>query len=88
MELVFTLENGKYVAYAQVNADYNVHLERIHTGGVAISQTTISGKSYAPVFSEYKPSIVDLDFDGIVYPKYIKIISDTYVSEGAVTEVG
>lgn len=88
-ELNFTkCENGYgYEAFATVNADFAVHLERNDIGNVTLYQTSIEGTekdikdhraSYGEVFDE--------DYDNIVYPKYIRLVSSSFVKKGFIRE--
>lgn len=84
MELQFQKQNGIYVATATVEDDYNLHVECNKPSDVIVNQRT-SGEKYAVVHYYKKETIVDDDFDGIVYPKSIMVTSTEPVSVAAIT---
>lgn len=85
MKLEFNLtQNGTYVAEVQVHGDFNLHLET--KGGIVnLLQRGSEEGEYAPVTSWSKANIIDCDFGGFVYPKYIKVVSGSEVVRGEVT---
>lgn len=89
-QLNFSLQDGKYVAEATANADYNLHIERENNGSITVLHSTVNDGEKVPVahwdYTPLSPSL-DEDFDGIVYPKYLKIVSGTPVTSGTITEV-
>lgn len=96
MELTFRKEGSKYIAEFSATADFNLHLEREVGGFLYVSQRTsasgqydsIKGGDFAP-----KDKVVDYDFTALVYPKFIKVVSEVepsyaaVVSDGEVTEI-
>lgn len=92
----------KYVAEAVVNANFNIHLERPGGGGLqlfqkngeyteAIDDRTATDRGFdvisAPNTVPYNAGqIFDYDFDGLVYPKTIRIESGSAVTIGILTE--
>ena len=88
MELTFRKEGSKYIAEFEVAADFNLHLEREDGGLLYVQQRTstsgqydsIKGGDFAP-----KEKVVDCDFAGVVYPKYIKIVSEVEPTLAVVT---
>lgn len=84
MELNFTKDGSGYVAIAEVNDDYNVHLEFNSLSGVVVSQKT-SGNKYAVVHAS-NTMVVDDDFDGIVWPKQVRIETSEMPSVAIITE--
>lgn len=92
----------KYVAEAVVNANFNIHLERPGGGGLqffqkngeyteAIDDRTATDRGfdtvYVPNTVPYNAGqIFDYDFDGLVYPKTIRIESGSAVTIGILTE--
>ena len=89
-QLNFTEANGQYVAEATVYGDYNLHIEREKNGSLEVAQTTVQDGEYVPKvgvpFTPLSASFDD-DFDNIVYPKYVRVISGTPVTSGYITEV-
>lgn len=95
MKLEFNLtQNGTYVAEVKVTGDFNLHLET--KGGIVnLLQRGSEDGEYAPVTSWSKANIIDCDFGGFVYPKYIKVVSGSEVvkafvtcSNGEATQIG
>lgn len=85
MKLEFNLtQNGTYVAEVKVTGDFNLHLET--KGGIVnLLQRGSEDGEYAPVTSWSKANVIDCDFGGLVYPKYIKVVSGSEVVKGEVT---
>lgn len=90
-QLNFSQVGNVYVATAQVDSDYNIHLERNKVGFIQLlHSTTQSGRKVFVkqwLAQELGGSDFDEDFDGLVYPKYLKIVSETEVTSGTITEV-
>ena len=97
MELAFTKIDGLYIAEFQVSADFNLHIERDETGPIILYQRTTSQGEYDYVknfgFKQDGDKVMDLDFQSLVYPKWIKIKSAvnplvaTITTDGEVNEV-
>lgn len=89
MELVFTKENGRWVAEFEVTGDFNLHVEGVTDGNVAVYQRGASSGEYAFVRNAVAyPSygkVYDYDFAALVYPKYIKIVSEVEPTMAIVT---
>lgn len=103
-DLRFTKNNDtqEYVAEVVVNADFNIHLERVSNGGLkiyqkngeyteAIDDRTATDRGFdvvsVPNTVPYNAGqIFDYDFDGLVYPKTIRIESGSAVTIGILTE--
>lgn len=97
-------DTQKYVAEVVVNADFNIHLERISDGGLEIYQKNgeyteaVDGRTATergfdvvavPGAVSYNSGIIfDYDFSALVYPKTIRIESGSQVTSGIVTESG
>ena len=95
-ELSFTNEGSKYVCEFEVSSDFNLHLERDKGGFLFLYQRSSDGGSYDSVGdAKFAPhdSIIDYDCTALVYPKFIKVVSEvepTYgavISDGEVTEI-
>lgn len=86
MEIQFTKQDELWVAEFEVTGDFNVHIER-GAGALRFYQKTagsaydyVSGMGY--LGSEI---IFDRDFVALVYPKIIKISSETMPTVAVVT---
>ena len=88
MELSFVKEGGRYSAEFEATSDFNLHIEREDNGFLFVKQKTVANGQYDSVQgAKFSPAdlIVDLDFVGIVYPKYIKVISEIEPAMAVVT---
>ena len=87
MELNFTLENGLYVATFTATTNFNIHIERESRGLLGILQTSVENSQYSPIIDHksLQDKIFDCDFSGVIWPKYIKIISDTEIVKCIIT---
>lgn len=86
MELNFTKKDGWYVAEFEATGDFNVHIER-EAGNFMFYQKTAGGE-YDHIYGAcYLDSmkVFDRDFVGLVYPKSIRIKSETLPSVAVVT---
>lgn len=97
MELIFTnCQPGLWISEFEVTQDFNLHIERVDSGYLYIKQRStpkglfdnIKGASF-----DHADPVVDVDFVGTIYPKYIQIVSKvepTYAevtSNGEITEI-
>lgn len=94
MELNFIYDNNKYVSEFEVSSDFNLHIERAEGGALYIQQRTGNGQydTVKDAVFKFGDSVIDYDFQALVYPKSIKIVSDinpiAYVAtDGEVTEI-
>lgn len=85
MDLSFTKQGDFYVATTSVNNDYNVHIELEDQGTVTVYHKT-SGSEFAFVHNASGVVVMDDDFDGIIYPKTIKITTTKPVAKCIITE--
>lgn len=79
----------------EATGDFNLHVERNKGGDILVYQRT-AGSGYAIVEEfrgmDNKPAI-DLDFTSVVYPKFVKIVSEsqptyaTITTDGEITEI-
>lgn len=89
MELTFNKVGDRYEAEFQVTGDFNLHIEAVLDGNVAVYQRTTDTGDYAlvrdsrlyPVYGR----VYDMDFTTAVYPKYIKVSCATQPTSGVVT---
>lgn len=88
MELSFVKEGSKYVCEIQVTSDFNLHIEREEKGFLYVQQKTTSNGNYDSVRNaNFAPSdnVIDYDFTALVYPKWIKIVTEVESTVGVVT---
>lgn len=97
MALKFTQVDEKWVAEFSVTDDFNLHIEREESGYLIVNQRTTAEGKYDSIRDgsfNYGDPVVDIDFTGVIYPKYIQVISKvepTYAevtSNGEVTQIG
>lgn len=94
MELKFTkdAQSGNWVSEYEAKAVFNLHIEGAKK--LRLYQRT-AGSRYDEIEGEYKDGAYsfDYDFNALVYPKFIKIVSETeptyaeVVSDGEITEI-
>lgn len=94
-DIQFTKQGKNYVAEFEVNADFNLHIEKSQSGYLYMQQRSTSGKwdsvrNFQATDSDY---IVDYDFTALVYPKQIRLVSEyaptmcVLTSDGDVIEI-
>ena len=94
-DIQFTKQGKTYVAEFEVNADFNLHIEKSQSGYLYMRQRSTSGKwdsvrNFQATDSDY---IVDYDFTALVYPKQIRLVSEyaptmcVLTSDGDVIEI-
>ena len=91
MELTFEKIDGQWVAEFEATSDFNINLDRAGKGALVIYQKGSKDGTYASQASyrNTKDSEnVDADITALVYPKYIKVVSQTEVVKGIVTMNG
>lgn len=80
------------MAETTVNADYNLHIERVGGGRFNIYQRGAATGEYVacsglPTQLVYSaPKVIDWDLSHGVYPKYLRIESETQVTTATLTE--
>ena len=96
MNLEFIKVGNEWVAEFKVESDFNLHVEK-GVGNISISQSSVEGGAYDYVkqlSNAPLDKVVDIDFVGVIYPKYIKIECATLptlaivTSNGEITEGG
>ena len=91
MELKFEQVNNLYVAEFEVTSDFNLHIERKKTGYITIKQRTTPYGEYDSVDGANiarTDMVIDLTLWDLVYPKWIKVVSEAEVTMGIVTFTG
>lgn len=96
MELKFNKNGDAWVAEFEATDKFNLHMEGLLLGSFSILQRTAGGKYThvrdIPTYPRFD-KVFDYDFNALVYPKFIKIVSEiepTYaevVSDGEITEI-
>ena len=90
MELNFveTIEGKEWSAEFEATGDFNLHLERVKSGSLVVSQRGTPEGAYDAAFVKgmYEGGmVIDSDFGALVYPKYIKVVSGSEVVKAFVT---
>jgi hypothetical protein len=94
-DIQFTKQGNTFVAEFEVNADFNLHIEKSRSGYLYMQQRSTSGKwdsvrNFQAADSDY---IIDYDFTALVYPKQIRLVSEyaptmcVLTSDGDVIEI-
>lgn len=88
MELTFQKSADRWIAEFEAHADFNLHLEGVLGGDILVYQRT-AGSGYAYV-NDATPipsyaNVYDYDFTGVVFPKSIKVVSETMPTMAVVT---
>lgn len=90
MELKFEKVKNLYVAEFEATGDFNLHIERVSDGRFLVHQKSVAGGEYDIVDTvsymdlDHK-AVIDLDFTALVYPKWIKVVSESEPTLGVVT---
>lgn len=89
-DIQFTKQGNTYVAEFEVNADFNLHIEKSRSGYLYMRQRSTSGKwdsvrNFQVAENDY---IVDYDFTALVYPKQIRLVSEYAPTMCALTSDG
>lgn len=97
MDLIFEKKEqyfGKDAAWVsefEVASDFNLHVERISGGRFLVYQKSVADGEYDLVdglgYKDHKDTI-DMDFVALVYPKYIKVVSEAEVTRAVVLPEG
>lgn len=87
-ELSFVKEGSKYVAEFEAASDFNLHIERNDRGFLYVEQRTSPNGKYDSVQGAnfaHSDGVIDIDFAAVIYPKYIKVVSEVEPIMGVVT---
>lgn len=94
MDLIFEKKEqyfGKDAAWVsefEVTADFNLHVERISGGRFLVYQKSVADGEYDLVdglgYKDHK-DVIDITLWDLVYPKWIKVVSEAEVTMGIVT---
>lgn len=88
MELEFIKKGDKYVAEFEATSDFNLHIERSDNGFLFVNQRTTPEGKYDSVKGgafNYGDPVIDMDFVGVIYPKYIQVVSKVMPEKAVVT---
>jgi len=88
MELAFNQVGNSYVAEFEAQGDFNLHIEREESGFLMVNQRTTPEGKYDSIRGgnfNYGDNVVDVDFVGSIYPKYIQVVSKVQPSLAVVT---
>lgn len=91
MALKFTNVGENWVAEFSVTDDFNLHIERKESGYLIVNQRTTAEGKYDSIRDgsfNYGDPVVDIDFTGVIYPKYIQVISKVEPTYAEVTSNG
>lgn len=97
MEITFiesNLEIGKKKAWEcefAAQDDFNLHIERVEGGRFLVYQKSVEDGEYAIVDGIVRhdhKDVIDLDMTALVYPKWIKIVSESEVTSAYLTTDG
>lgn len=91
MELQFTKVGGRYEAEFEATGDFNLHCERKGAGNFKLYQKGTPKGQYATESSyadHNAEAVVDKDFSMLIYPKFIKVVSEREPIQGIVTMDG
>lgn len=79
MELEFIKNGQRYEASFEATSDFNLHLEE--AGRVSIYQSGVEGGKYDEVLEARREghlsNVFDSDFTASVYPKYMKVTTES-----------
>lgn len=90
MELTFVKNGNLYEAEFEATADFNLHIERKAGGRFLVYQKSVADGDYdivdGVVYQEPRhKAVIDLDMTAAIYPKYIKVVSESEVTMGVIT---
>ena len=80
-------KDAAWVSEFEVTADFNLHIERKAGGRFLVYQKSVADGEYDIVDGLRKDhkDVIDMDFVALVYPKFIKVVSEAEVTMGIVT---
>ena len=97
MELKFENQGTSWVAEFEVTGDFNLHVERVSGGRFLLYQKTVKDGKYAicdGVGRQDHKDVIETTLFDLVYPKWIKVVSEAEVTravvlpEGVATQTG
>lgn len=89
MNITFNNIGNEYYSEFTVEQDFNVHIEFDYSTPLKFYQKSIDNGDYAEIkgLKITNNKVVDYDFIGAIYPKYIKIVSEVEPTLAIVTFV-
>ena len=88
MELSFVKEGRRYFAEFKATSDFNLHIEKTGSGFLYVQQKTVENAEYDSIrgatFAQ-SDVVIDIDFTALVYPKWIKIVTEVEPTLAVVT---
>lgn len=88
MELEFIKKGSNYEAEFEATSNFNLHVERTKSGRISLFQKASGEVNYASQ-STYNdnnaPRIINTDVSSLVYPKFVKIVSNIPVEKCVIT---
>lgn len=91
MELQFKKVGSRYETEFEATGNFNLHCERKGAGNFKLFQKGTPEGQYATEssYADHKAeAVVDIDFSMLVYPKFIKVVSESEPIQGIVTMDG
>lgn len=91
MELQFEKIGNKWVAEFEATGNFNLNVKRVKPSSVKVYQKGSANGEYASMASwdsKLAPSVIDYDFSALIYPKFIKVVSESEPIQGIVTMDG
>jgi hypothetical protein len=88
MEIIFSKSGQSWVSEFQVSGDFNLHVERSKGDVFSVYQRTSQSGEYAYVEgigTQTGKKVIEFDFTGAIYPKYIKVVCGTKPTMAVVT---
>lgn len=74
---------GYWSASATVNGDFALHLERAASGTISINISSVAGAADQEKYITQSGFVYDQDFQALVYPKYVRIVSESQPISGS-----
>lgn len=91
MELQFEKIGKKWVAKFEATGNFNLNIERVAPEKIQVFQKGAEDGEYASQaswYNNYASAIVDYDFSALIYPKFIKVVSESEPIQAIVTMEG
>lgn len=86
-QLSFTqTANGYWVAAATVNDNFALHLERVTRGTISINVSSVENAAYKEKYNISADTVYDQDFQMLIYPKYLSIVSSSEPTSGYILD--
>lgn len=88
MELQFEKVGKRWVAEFEATGNFNLNVKRVKPSSIKVYQKGSANGEYASMASwdsKLAPSVIDYDFSALIYPKFIKVVSESEPIKGIVT---